>query len=213
MAMLIDPVLQIAIDALSLPDVAIGHRLISPGDEQALMPEEAAAFAGSVTAVRRASGAARIVARRLLAQAGLEGCALPKSRSGAPIWPPGIVGSMSHDSRVAIAAVAMRREFGALGIDIEPAEDLPAGLLDWVATPRERGEIGEDPCQGRLLFAAKEAVYKAVYPLDQTFLEHHDIEVSFPLRRAMVRYGRTVDLRFSVSSHLLVVAFLRATDD
>lgn len=208
-----DSTLQTAIDALSLPGIKIGYRVILPGDEHALMPEEAVAFARSVTAVRRASGAARIVARRLLAQAGLGECALPKASSGAPIWPRGIVGSISHDSRVAVAAIAMRREFSALGIDIEPAEALPPDLLDLVATPKERVEIGEDPCQGRLLFAAKEAVYKAVYPLDQTFLDHHDVEINFPLRRAVVRYGRSVELRFGVSSHLLAVAFLRAGDE
>lgn len=213
MATPLDPTLQIAIDALCLPGVAIGHRLISPGDEHALMPEEATAFAGSVTSVRRASGAARIVARRLLAQAGLGSCAVPKASSGAPIWPPGIVGSMSHDSRVAVAAIAIRRDYAALGIDIEPKEALPPDLLDLVATPTERADIGEDPRQGRLLFAAKEAVYKAVYPLDQIFLDHHDVEISFPLRRGVVRYGRSVDLRFSVTNHLLVVAFLRAGDD
>ncbi len=213
MATLLDPALQNAIDALSLPGVTIGHRLISPGDEHALMPEEAAAFANSVTSVRRASGAARIVARQLLMKAGLAPCPVPKGSSGAPIWPPGIVGSISHDSRVAVAAIARRRDYGALGIDIEPAEALPPNLLDLVATPMERMEIGEDPWQGRLLFAAKEAVYKAVYPLDQIFLDHQDVEISFPLRRGVVRNGRRVDLRFSVSDHLLVVAFLRASDN
>ena len=108
--------------------------------------------------------------------------------------------------RVAIAAVGMRRDVGAIGIDVEPAEALPAGLLDMVATPRER--LSVDPYQGRLLFVAKEAVYKAVYPLDQTFLDHHDVEVDFAGRKAMVRNGRTVELRFSLSAHLVALAFL-----
>ena len=57
----IDPSLQSAIDALSFPGVMLGHRLISPGDENALLPEETPVFASSVLKVRRASGAARIV--------------------------------------------------------------------------------------------------------------------------------------------------------
>jgi 4'-phosphopantetheinyl transferase EntD len=205
--------LATAIDALSLPGIMIGHRIISPGDEHALMPKEAAAFATSVVAVRRASGAARIVARQLLAQVGLAGCALPKATSGAPIWPDGIVGSISHDSLVAVAAVAMRHDFSALGIDIEPAEALPSDLLDLVVTPQERAKLDDDPYQGRLLFAAKEAVYKAVYPLDQTFLDHHDVEVSLTRRQAKVRNRRVVELRFCISNHLLVIAFLRAGND
>ena len=143
MTLTLDPSLQKAIDALSLQGIIIGHRAISPGDEHALMPEEAAAFATSVVVVRRASGSARVVARQLLAQFGLPRCALPKSSSGAPIWPNGIVGSMSHNSCVAVAAVAMRRDFCALGIDVEPGEDLASDLLDLVATPQERAEIGE----------------------------------------------------------------------
>ena len=49
--MTVDPSLQSAIDALSFPGVVIGHRLISPGDEDALLPEEAPAFASSVVKV------------------------------------------------------------------------------------------------------------------------------------------------------------------
>jgi len=205
-----DSVLQTAMGALSLPGIFMGHRIISPGDEDALLPEEAAAFAKSVLKVRRASGAARIVARELLAKIGLPRCALPKGSGGAPVWPNGIVGSMSHDSRIAVVAIAMGHDFSALGIDIEPAEALPPGLLDMVATPQERSRINEDPYGGRLLFAAKEAVYKAVYPLDQTFLDHHDVEVSLTLRQAVVRNGRLVKLQFCVSEHLLVVAYLPA---
>ena len=206
----VDSSFQSAIDELSLPGIMIGHRLISPGDERALMPEEAPAFAASVVEVRRASGAARIVARELLARLGHPDCALLKSPSGAPTWPAGVVGSLAHDYRVAVAAVGNSRDVSALGIDVEPAEALPADLLDLVATPQELLKIGEDPFQGRLIFVVKEAVYKAVYPLDQTFLEHHDVEVDLAQRKATVRNGRIVELRFSISSHLVALAFLHA---
>jgi 4'-phosphopantetheinyl transferase EntD len=209
MTVIRDPSLQSAIDALALPGVLIGHRLITLGDEDALLPQEAHAFVSSVVKVRRASGAARIVARQLLAQLGYAPCALPKAPSGAPIWPAGVVGSLTHDSRVAIAAVGRCRDVAALGIDVEPAEPLPSDLLDLVATPQERLKIADDPYHGRLLFAAKEAVYKAVYPLDQTFLDHHDVQISFAERKATVRNGRIVELRFAISAHLVVLAFLR----
>jgi 4'-phosphopantetheinyl transferase EntD len=204
------PSLRSAIGAFSLPGVIIGYRAISPGDEHALLPEEAAAFAKSVVKVRRASGAARIVARELLASIGLPQCPLPKGEGGAPVWPVGVVGSLSHHSSVAVAAIASSRDFSALGIDIEPAETLPPEILDLVTTPQERSHIDEDPCGGRLLFAAKEAVYKALYPLDRIFLDHHDVEVSLSRGQAAVRNGRIVKLQFCVCEHLLVVAYLRA---
>lgn len=206
-----DPLFQSAIDTLSFPGVKLGHRLISPGDEDALLMEEAAAFAGSVVKVRRASGAARIVARQLLQQFGHPPCALPKGAAGAPVWPAGIIGSMAHDSRIAVAAVGMRADVGALGVDIEPAEPLPSELLDLVATPQEQLKLAHDAYRGRLLFVAKEAVYKAVYPLDRMFLEHHDVEINLAERKAVVRNARVVELRFSTSAHHLVaLAFLPA---
>jgi 4'-phosphopantetheinyl transferase EntD len=203
-----DPLFQSAIDALSPPGILIGHRLISHGDEHALLPEEAPAFASSVAKVRRASGAARTVARQLLMRLGQPACALPKSASGAPVWPAGVIGSLTHDSRVAVAAVGMCRDVGAIGIDVEPAETLPAELLDIVATPQERLKLGDDPYRGRLLFVAKEAVYKAVYPLDRTFLDHHDVQVSLADRKATVCNGRVVELRFCISTHLVALAFI-----
>jgi 4'-phosphopantetheinyl transferase EntD len=208
MTVTVDPLLQSAIDALAFPGVLIGHRLISPGDENALLRDEAAAFATSVEKVRRASGAARIVARQLLARLGHPECPIPRAAWGAPVWPGDVVGSLAHDARVAVAAVAASRDVGALGIDVEPAECLPSELLDLVATPQERLEIGDDPFQGRLLFAAKEAVYKAVYPLDRMFLEHHDVQINLASRKAVVRNGRIVEIRLSVSAHFVALAFL-----
>lgn len=204
--------LEVAIRALAPAGVLIGCRRIAAGDELALRPTEMSAFAGSIASVRRASGAARIVARHLLAQLGHADWSLPKTASGAPSWPAGIVGSLSHDAHLAVAAIAMRDAFRILGIDVEPAETLSPDLLDIVATPRERTAIEHDPYGGRLLFAAKEAVYKAVYPLDRTFLDHHDVEVDLLHRHATVRNGRRVELRFCTAGHLVVLAFLRSGD-
>ena len=205
-----DPSLVSALAALSVPGIMVGHRVILPGDERALMPQEAPAFAGSVEKVRRASGAARIVARQLLARLGHPEWPVVKGAAGAPIWPAGVTGSLAHDGRVAVAAVARLGAVAGLGIDVEPAELLPSELLELVMTPQERARIADDPYGGRLIFAAKEAVYKAVYPLDRTFLEHHDVEVSLADGKATVRNGRVVELRFCISAHLVVLALLSA---
>src|SRR5205807_4882881 len=138
----------------------------------------------SVADVRRASGAARIVARQLLAQLGYGAITLPRGASGEPIWPAGVTGSLAHDDRVAIAAVGLLRDVRAVGIDVEPAVPLPPEVLELIATPQELRKIVDDPLRGKLLFAAKEAVYKAVYPLDRIFLEFRDIEVDLAARSA-----------------------------
>lgn len=199
--------LRAAIERLAVPGIVIGHRVILSEDELALLPEEA--FASDSVRSRRASGAARIVARELLARAGYRICAIPKLPSGAPIWPAEMVGSLAHDSGVAVAAVAPRGKFANIGIDIEPAEALPFGLLKIIATPSEQSALTTYSYGGRLLFAAKEPVYKAVALLDRISLNHHDVEVDFLKRKALVRNGRTIELRFSISTHLLALAFVR----
>jgi 4'-phosphopantetheinyl transferase EntD len=206
----VDQAFDAALGALSVPGILIGHRAIAPGDEDALLPEEAPAFAASVTKVRRASGAARIAAREILTRLGHPACALPKDAAGVPVWPAGTVGSLTHDARFALAAVASARDFRAVGIDVEPAELLPPELLSLIVTARERSHLSADPCGGRLLFVAKEAAYKAVYPLDRTFLEHHEVEVDLARQEARVRGGRVVQLRFSVSTRLVALAFIGA---
>jgi 4'-phosphopantetheinyl transferase EntD len=202
----VDPSLQREINALASPGLLIGHRLISPGDEDALLDEEAGSIASTVVGARRASGAARIVARELLAQLGHPRAPVPKSASGEPIWPAGIAGSLAHDDEVAVAAVGPRRDVGSVGIDVEPAVLLPPDMLELIATPQELHKIADDPLRGKLLFAAKEAVYKAVYPLERVFLEFRDIEVDLAGRKAVTRTGRVVALRYCLSPRVVVLA-------
>jgi 4'-phosphopantetheinyl transferase EntD len=200
--------LQSALESLTMPGNHVGCRVIASGDEQSLLPEEQRAFSNSVDKVRRASGAARIVARRLLVQLGTAECAIPKTSSGAPIWPAGIVGSLAHDAEVAVAAVAKRSDFQSLGIDVEPADMLDTDLLPLVATARERRMIADDPRRARLLFAIKEAIYKAVYPLQGVFLEHHDVEADLAKNEAVILGERVVKFRYCVADHIVVLAHI-----
>jgi len=201
-----DPSLQQAIDALAPPGLLIGHRVISPGDELALLDAEAAAMAAAAVDRRRASGAARHVARELMTRLGYAALPILKGASGAPAWPAGVTGSMAHDDRIAVAALGLQRDFAAVGIDVEPAVPLPAEMLELIAVPRELRAMADDPLHGKLLFAAKEAVYKAANPLDGVFLEFHDIEVDLAGRKATTRTGRVLALHYAISSHVVVLA-------
>lgn len=203
-----DAPLQQMLDAIAPPRILLSHRVIASGDELALLPEEFTAFATSVDKVRRASGAARIVARNLLNGFGYHNRSIVKSPSGAPIWPDGIVGSLAHDAEIAMAAIAERRNYASLGVDVEPADPLDPDLLGLVASQTEMPQIQLDPCRGRLLFAVKEAVYKAVHPLDGIFLDHHDVEVNFSSGTAEVRQGRTVHFRYGIDRHIVALAFI-----
>ncbi len=207
----LDPALAAALRALPLPGILVGHRLIQPGDEAALRETEAKTVTSPVTEKRRASGAARLVGRELLKELGLPASAIPRRVSGAPLWPDGVLGSFAHDHLVAVAAAGRARDVSALGIDVEPSVALPADMLDLVTMPNERIGIDGDPLRGRVLFVVKEAVYKAVHPLDGLFLDYHDIDVDLAGGKAVTRRGRALDIRFCVATHIVAVAWIGPT--
>jgi 4'-phosphopantetheinyl transferase EntD len=197
------------IKSIAEPSMLIGHRFIVHGDEGALRPEEAVCFQGAISKVRRQAGAARIVARQLLSRLNYNDVAITKASSGAPLWPEGIVGSLAHEERVALAAVARKGDFLGLGVDIESAEELPENLVGIIATTAEQSRYGQSFLRGLQLFAAKEAVYKAIFPLDQYFLDFQDIEVELEEQVARVSYGRTAAVKVSEGSHVIALALLR----
>ena len=98
----------------------------------------------------------------------------------------------------AAAAVGPLSRISAIGIDAEPDAPLPDGVLDLVATPAERNRLAvtqlepDSPNWDRLLFSAKEAAYKAWFPLVGEWLDAQEAEIlprtgtSRPCWRAMV---------------------------
>src|SRR5260370_40441186 len=150
-----------ALKGLGPPGVVIRHRVISTGDEDALLPSETFTLRTSALKVRRQSGAVRIVARQLLSTLGVHDAPLPRTESGAPLWPPGFVGSLAHDASVAVAAAASAERYIALGIDIEHNEQLQPEIVAGVTAPKERGQHSERILQGRQLVAIKAAVFEA----------------------------------------------------
>ncbi len=188
--------------ALAPAGVRIGARRIAPGDEAAFTTDSAEPLAR-----RRASGAARLVARRLLAELGGDSePALPRSASRAPVWPAGFVGSLAHDAEYAVAAVARARDLASLGVDVEPAEPLPDDVLEFALNANERRQAATRPIAGRAIFAAKEAVYKAIHPLDGSPLEYDEIDVDLENGRAKLADGRTLILFADCGARVIAVA-------
>lgn len=198
------------LDALAPPGVHLAGRAIASGDEALLLPEEATALARSPLVQRRHSGAARSLARALLARLGARSTAILRGAGGAPIWPEGVIGSLAHDEAVAVAALARRADIAALGVDVEPAEPLPAELVAIVATRTEQGRApAQDPLYFRKLFVAKEAVYKALFPLDGRFREHHDVEIDLIAGIGTAEGAPPLDLALGAARHIVVVATIR----
>jgi 4'-phosphopantetheinyl transferase EntD len=158
----------------------------------ALLPAERALIDGA-TAQRTAEFATgRHCARLALISLDprLTGTPLLRDRRGAPQWPRGVVGSVAHCPGWTGAVVARSRgsRLGpgvrAIGLDAEPIAPLPTGVLGIVASQEEREVLarlgGEQPGipWDTLLFSAKEATYKAWYPLTGIVLSHSAVDVA-----------------------------------
>ncbi len=139
-----------------------------------LFPAEEAVIARAVDTRRREFTTVRHCARAALERLGVPpGPILPGER-GAPRWPEGVVGSMTHCAGFRGCAVAHAAHLRTIGLDAEPAAPLPHGVLDAIALPEERAglrRLGPGTPWDRLLFSAKESVYKAWFPLTHRFLE------------------------------------------
>ena len=199
-----DPLLVQALQTLLVPGLLLGHRVIMPGDEDALFPAELAGREQATLKVRRQSGAVRIVARDLLEQLGHTDAALPRLSNGAPQWPDGIVGSMAHDKRVAVAAVMPSTGSSYIGIDVEPAEPLPPKVMETISTPGEQRRYDPDVLEGRILFCAKEAVYKAFNSKTGQRLGFQDVDIDLASGEAVLKDGQRMSV-FAITSPRIVV--------
>jgi len=146
-------------------------------------PEEAAVVAGAVERRRREFTTVRLCARSALARLGAppgpvlpQGSDGPRWARGAPRWPDGVVGSMTHCEGFRAAAVAHRAAVASVGVDAEPHEVLPRGVESVIAGPEERDALARAAAAhpgvawSRVLFSAKESVYKAWFPLTGRWL-------------------------------------------
>ena len=156
----------------------------------ALFPEERDVVARAVEPRRREFATARACARTALGRLGVDPAPIPRGPGGAPRWPVGIVGSLTHCVGYRAAAVAREDSVVTIGVDAEPNDPLPAGVLDVVALPEELAALTgrrENVAWDRLLFSAKECVYKAWFPLAQRWLDFGDVLVTFDPDEAAFR--------------------------
>ncbi|MFD9367018.1 4'-phosphopantetheinyl transferase [Streptomyces sp. NPDC060020] len=145
-----------------------------------LFPAEAALMEGRRARRRTQFATARACARRCLSDLGRPTGALLPGPGGAPQWPSGVVGSITHCEGYRAAVAAPASVLAAVGIDAEPAGPLPRGVLALIASEDERTHLAAlasaDPTVpwDRVFFSAKEAAYKAWYPATGIWLGFRD---------------------------------------
>ena len=150
--------------------------------ELAPLPEEEPLIARSVDKRRNEFITVRYCARQALVDLGEQPVPILKGDKGEPCWPDGIVGSLTHCEGFRGAAVGRRTQVRSVGIDAEPHGVLPDGVLDAISLPAERSELGALSAGvhwDRVLFCAKEATYKAWFPLTHRWLGFEDAHIVF----------------------------------
>ena len=168
-----------------LPDHVFTEESFDDPPGTPLFAAEEALLTDAVDKRRREFTTVRRCARRALGRMGVAPVPLLPGARGAPGWPAGVVGSMTHCAGYRGAAVARAEDVLTIGIDAEPALPLPEGVLAAVSSEAERAGLldlavrrPEIPWD-RLLFGAKECVYKAWYPVTSRWLDFEDAEIDF----------------------------------
>lgn len=184
------------------PDVHVAEMNPREADVAQLMPEEAAMVARAVEKRRQEFAAGRILARRLFGTLGVASdVPLLNGDDRAPIWPEGLIGTITHTRHWAAVAIARDAEVLSLGCDVEADEPLQPKLFRIVCTPAERAWLDTLPEAERgrwakLIFSAKESVYKTQFPLTRTFLGFHAAEIA--VERETRRFRATLQTEAGV---------------
>nr|AKA59075.1 4'-phosphopantetheinyl transferase [Streptomyces sp. WAC2288] len=170
-----------------LPPGVIVHEAFGDPVGAVLHPEEEPLVARAVESRRREFTTVRHCARAALRELGRpEGPVLP-DRHGAPRWPEAVVGSLTHCAGYRAAALAEARDFLMIGVDAEPHGPLPEGVEEVIALPTERARLAAarraQPLLhfGRVLFSAKESIYKSWYTHTGQRLDFESADIVFEI--------------------------------
>ncbi|MEU4157522.1 4'-phosphopantetheinyl transferase superfamily protein [Actinoplanes sp. NPDC026670] len=172
-----------------LPPSVITAEAFTDDPDEPCFPGEEDLVARAVDGRRREFVTARRCAREALARLGYAPVAIRPGPRREPVWPDGVAGSITHCAGYRAAAVARITDVTSLGIDAEPHAPLPPRVFPAVTTPGDREHLAhlaaQDPTVhwGRLLFSAKEAVYKAWFPVTRRWLGFEEASLTIDPER------------------------------
>ncbi|MHC5110915.1 MAG: 4'-phosphopantetheinyl transferase family protein [Planctomycetota bacterium] len=150
--------------------------------EHVLYPEEAALVREAVPKRRAEFAAGRCLAREALSQLGVVDFPILRGPGREPIWPDGITGSITHCVGFCGVAVARMDRTMAIGLDVESSAPLDQELVPMICIAKEQANMHRTSemapgLTAKLIFSAKESVYKCVYMSTGISLDFHDCEI------------------------------------
>lgn len=146
---------------------------------RALFDEESKQIASAVERRRLEFACGRQCARAALRRLGVPDAPLLSGSQREPLWPAGVVGSITHTQGLCIAAAALSRNYAGVGIDLELDQPLLPEVAERVATVAEMHALASSPSSiaARLVFSAKEAFYKCQFYRTRQFLNFFDVSI------------------------------------
>lgn len=193
---------------------SFGTDVVDDGQDIPLHSLEAVHVARAAPKRQRDFALGRFCAHRALAQMDRDVAAIPIGDAGAPIWPAGIVGSITHTSGYAAAMVASREMFQAIGIDAERIGGVTEALMPRLFGETEQEWLMAQDAQARptaltIFFSAKEAFFKAFAGRMANRLSFQDIHVAMQDGGFTARHeNRIAQGRLAVRDGLVVTAVM-----
>lgn len=198
-------------------------------DRGGLWPQEQEAVRDAVMARQLEFKAGRFAARLAMEDLGIARAPIPAGPDRGPVWPKGLTGSISHCETTCVAAVARNRDVLSLGLDVEPAVGLEHDLIDIVCTDAERAWLSRQKPEiravlAKLIFSAKEASYKAQFPVTRQIFDFHglSLEIDFQASRFTALFcqnvppfaeGQRLSGGFAIAKGLIVTALVLRPGD
>jgi enterobactin synthetase component D len=171
-----------AINALPGPCVMLAGGIVSD-DTTPVNRKEFEQVASAGAKRQREFLCGRYHAHRLIDDMGYSNFEIGRDSKGCPLWPPGLVGSISHTNDYCVVAVSDDSSISSIGIDLEETGRMKEDLWKRLFTDAEISSLGkisqpiEQKRHAAVLFSAKEAFYKYDYPLHQRQYDFTDVEV------------------------------------
>ena len=158
---------------------------LSSSPDFLLHPEEENISASFGSSKRRAEfSLGRYCAHRALSKFELEFVPiLRNAETRDPYWPKSIRGSIAHSEGFAAAAVGLAKDVSGIGIDLESlSREIDFNIRRHVCVDKEREFLESLPAEQadrylRIIFSAKESIFKCFFPISQTYLYFHDAEI------------------------------------
>jgi len=173
--------LSVALAAL-FPTGVVAAEVMQPVERSQLTAAELRFIAHCAEKRIQDFAAGRACAHRALQELGISEFSLLAGQQREPLWPPSIVGSITHTKGYGAAVVARQADLKAIGIDCEIIESVDEDLWSRICTPTELERLaslpaGDRTLQAALIFAAKEAFYKCQFPLTRAWVGFEDVDI------------------------------------